>query len=210
MGGSQRPCGSLRCLATRVVVFLVVSRVCSAFGLLLGSSPFGGNLLLKTGSTKHQSSFSSSSSLRSSSDDGGLEEAKQLLKLAKAKLALQKEGVAQGASESIVGESDDGDAEKKIKLTTDQGIVCDSNYMVAKSEEEEWESRGIDDMFVDITDIVEGGESGDVVVDAERREKWRKLRERDVANTILSLRQQLNADDFDKIFDQRNPRIGQN
>ena len=37
---------------------------------------------------------------------------------------------------------------------------------------------------------------------------WSKIRERDAAQTVMGLRKTLNKEDFEKIFDDRNPRIG--
>ena len=43
----------------------------------------------------------------------------------------------------------------------------------------------------------------------EKREKWSKLRERDVATSVMGLQKQLHAEDFEKIFSRKNPRIGE-
>ena len=42
-----------------------------------------------------------------------------------------------------------------------------------------------------------------------KKEKWAELRERDVTQSVMGLKRQLHAEDFEKIFELRNPRIGE-
>ena len=72
-------------------------------------------------------------------------------------------------------------------------------------------SRGIDDMFVDVTEdsILIDDEADEEEIDRLKKEKWAELRDRDVTKSVMGLKRQLHAEDFEKIFERRNPRIGE-
>ena len=87
--------------------------------------------------------------------------------------------------------------------------------MVRSSDSGEWVSRGIDDMFVDVTegelsDELEDDEGGEASeAERKKKEEWKKLRDRDVTKSVMGLKRQLHAEDFEKIFSLKNPRIGE-
>lgn len=124
--------------------------------------------------------------------------AKALLKDAKEKLA--KEAAAANGDEAAPAEpkgilpffakkSD----EDKIKGQSESGIVADGEKMASLSEGEAWERRSLTDMFSD--------ETG-------QDDESKRLANRDVAASIYNLRKKLQTEDFRRVFDSRNRRIG--
>jgi hypothetical protein len=84
--------------------------------------------------------------------------------------------------------------EKVIKSQNEEGLfTTDGDLMAKLSEEEEWESRSLFEVFQN---------------ERNRPEK-NLLAERDVAASIFNLRKQLQTEDFQRIFDQRNRFIGE-
>ncbi|GMH99168.1 hypothetical protein TrST_g6312 [Triparma strigata] len=130
-----------------------------------------------------------------------LDAAKVILEAAKAKLAMQG-----ATSEGKQGKGQESD-ESHVKEKTPLGVIADSEAMVRSSEAGEWTGRKIDDMFVDISESEL--DEDELLEEREKREKWSKLRERDVATSVMGLQKQLHAEDFEKIFSRKNPRIGE-
>ncbi|KAG7354754.1 hypothetical protein IV203_004110 [Nitzschia inconspicua] len=86
-----------------------------------------------------------------------------------------------------------GKREKVIKAKNEDGLfTTDGDLMAKLSEEEEWESRSLFEVFQN-----------------ERKRPENTLADRDVAASIFNLRKQLRTDDFQRIFDQRNRFIGE-
>lgn len=78
-------------------------------------------------------------------------------------------------------------------------ITADGEIMAAISEQEDWEIRPINEVFVN-----EMNENEDVYSMASQQ-----LASRDLAASVWNLRQQLHNDDYQKIFDKRNFFIGE-
>ena len=78
-------------------------------------------------------------------------------------------------------------------------VTADGERMAALSEEEEWEMRSLFEVFEN-----EIEENEDVYSLASQQ-----LAARDVAASIFDLRKQLQTDDYKKIFNKRNPFIGE-
>ena len=78
-------------------------------------------------------------------------------------------------------------------------LVADGERMAALSEKEEWENRSLLEVFEN-----EMAENEDVYSLASQQ-----LAARDVAASIFDLRKQLQTDDYKKIFNKRNPFIGE-
>ena len=129
-----------------------------------------------------------------------LEAAKQLIRKAKEKInAKEKEKI--NAKEEINAEDKLNKGDKsKIKKVTDKGVVADSEVMLEESDNGEWTNRPMSSIFVN--------EISDPSSKTSDEDPWSKIRERDAAQTVMGLRKTLNKEDFDKIFDDRNPRIG--
>jgi hypothetical protein len=83
---------------------------------------------------------------------------------------------------------------KVIKSQNEEGLfTTDGDLMAKLSEEEEWESRSLLEVF-----------------ESERNKPEKNhLAERDVAASIFYLRKQLQTQDFERIFDKRNRFIGE-
>jgi hypothetical protein len=79
-------------------------------------------------------------------------------------------------------------------------ITTDGEKMASLSELEEWEFRGLVDVFDN-----ESEENKEMYIRGTRR-----LADRDVAASIWNLRKKLHTKDFEKIFDPRNRFIGEN
>ena len=129
-----------------------------------------------------------------------LEAAKQLIRKAKEKInAKEKEKI--NAKEEINAKDKLNKGDKnKIKKVTDKGVVADSEVMLEESDNGEWTNRPMSSIFVN--------EISDPSSKTSDEDPWSKIRERDAAQTVMGLRKTLNKEDFDKIFDDRNPRIG--
>mmetsp|Transcript_23508 Transcript_23508/g.46772 ORF Transcript_23508/g.46772 Transcript_23508/m.46772 type:complete len:187 (-) Transcript_23508:51-611(-) len=139
-----------------------------------------------------------------SGDDEALAEARRLIALAKSKLS-------DGKGPAPTSLSPAPPAGNHVKEKTDRGLIADSDAMVRDSNAGEWVSRGIDDMFVDVTEdsILIDDEADEEEIDRLKKEKWAELRDRDVTKSVMGLKRQLHAEDFEKIFERRNPRIGE-
>eukprot|EP00536_Pseudo-nitzschia_multiseries_P016542 jgi/Psemu1/292582/fgenesh1_pg.1138_\ len=167
--------------------------------------------------SSEESSSASSSSSSLSSDKKNPEIAKQL---ERAKAALAKSRAKMEAQEqSMLDEADDDDdkpneslpffaaaanadpsaaangkKDKVIKNKNEDGLFTTDGEMMAKlSEEEEWESRPLLDVFQN-----EKEQSSDAMnID------------RDIGQSMYNLRKSLQMEDFQKIFDKRNRFIGE-
>lgn len=151
------------------------------------------------------------SSLKLCPDDEinkGLLRAKELLEKSKAKLAAKEASLKNPPKE---------DKEKKVPFfantrkvaasrkgvikskTADGLVLADGERMAALSEKEEWEMRGLFEVFQSEID-----NSEDVYSLASEQ-----LASRDVAASILNLRRTLQQEDYSRIFDKRNYFIGE-
>ena len=132
-----------------------------------------------------------------------VERAKALLEKSKAKMqAKEKELEASspknGAKIPFFASKEKSNGNKKEKVTkteNEEGLITTDGEMMAKlSEAEEWEVRGLLDVFEN--------EQKDSTPDP--------FADRDVAGSIFNLRKTLQTEDFQKIFDKRNRFIGEN
>jgi len=131
-----------------------------------------------------------------------LQRARAVLEKSKAKLAAKKEE----SSESSVpffahtgkrAVSRDGVVKSKDEKT---GLItADGERMAAISELEDWEARSLSEVFKS-----EISEDQDVYSLASQQ-----LADRDVAASIWGLRQKLQTEDYQRIFDKRNRFIGE-
>ncbi|GMI34680.1 hypothetical protein TeGR_g14826 [Tetraparma gracilis] len=111
-----------------------------------------------------------------------LSEARQLLALARAKLA------SPGAARAPASPPDPSSL---VKSCSPLGVVADTAAMLASSEAGEWTARSFGEIFK-----------------TELKEE-KVFATRDDTLALLGLRGRLEGGDFDKIFDSRNPRIGE-
>lgn len=136
--------------------------------------------------------------------------ARQLLEKSKAKLASKGENGAKrangssssnGAKEALPFFATAVKVRNIIKSRNEEtGLVtADGERMAALSEEEEWEARSLLEVFENEMD-----ENEDVYSLASQQ-----LASRDVAASIFDLRKSLQTDDYKKIFNKRNPFIGE-
>jgi len=137
--------------------------------------------------------------LRMSSTDDDvsvqLAKAKELLAKAKAKL---EEGEVKEKKDKKSSSSRDSKKEKVLKSTTDSGsFTTDGDMMAELSEEEEWEMRSLLDVF----------EEEFPNEDSERRATDKK--DRDIAMAMFNLRKRMFNDDYKKIFNSKDWRIGE-
>jgi len=126
--------------------------------------------------------------------------------LARSKIILEKAKakVAQAESEAattttIKEKSSAAEYDKKTSVlkskNEESGLsTYDGDLMAALSEEEDWELKGIFDVFDD---------------EIEESELSKSLGKRDVAASILNMRKIMHNDDFRRIFDKRNYYIGE-
>lgn len=151
-----------------------------------------------------------------------IRKAKKLVSDAKKTIKKNEEAAAKAAA-AADGETDDTTTEKeaskpsplpffaaktpdskKIKSKTESGgIIADGEEMASLSKSEAWESRSLSQMFES-----ESGRDydGNVVEGADLNAN--KVAERDIAMGIYNLRKKLQTEDFFKVFDKRNRRIG--
>jgi len=128
-----------------------------------------------------------------------LAKARALLDQAKAKVAQEKE---QSNIDTSNEKNSNGEQDKKTKRDTvtksmneETGLITtDGELMAELSEEEDWEVRGLLDVF-------ESEIKDDSVTNS--------LAERDVAASIQAMRISMQNDDYQKIFDSRNRFIGE-
>mmetsp|Transcript_8445 Transcript_8445/g.15930 ORF Transcript_8445/g.15930 Transcript_8445/m.15930 type:complete len:201 (+) Transcript_8445:216-818(+) len=141
--------------------------------------------------------------LKASTDDDinrQLSKAKELLEKTKAKMLAQtqqdNEETTTPKKKQITPDTIVDKKTSAIKSRNEETglITCDGDIMAALSEEEEWELKGIFDVFENET---------------EESEVSKQLAERDVAASIYNLRLSLQNDDYRKIFDKRNRWIGE-
>ena len=141
--------------------------------------------------------------LNSSADDdisSQLAKARALLEKAKAKVAEEKE--QKQLMSDVDSNSNIEGGEKKSKRETvtkstnkDTGLITtDGDLMAELSEEEDWEMRGLLDVF----------ES-----EIEEDDVTNSLANRDVAASIQAMRISMQNEDYKKIFDSRNRWIGE-
>lgn len=130
-----------------------------------------------------------------------LQRARVILQKSKAKLAAKAESsepaVPFFAHAGKTAVSRDGVVKTKNEET---GLVtADGERMAAISEEEDWEARSLSEVFQS-----EISEDQDVYSTASQQ-----LAERDVVASIWGLRQRLQTEDYQRIFDKRNRFIGE-
>jgi len=141
--------------------------------------------------------FTCTVSLRMSVDDDisrQLARSKIILEKAKAKVALEQSGGA-----SVKKEKEKSSVDKKTSVlkskNEESGLsTFDGDLMASLSEEEDWELKGLFDVFDDET---------------EETDVSKSLAKRDVAASILNLRISMHNDDYRKIFDTKNYFIGE-
>ena len=148
-----------------------------------------------------------SSSEEDDINQGLLLRAKELLAKSKAKLAAQEANYLNNptsaepklpffANARKVAASRTGVIKSK---NADGFILADGERMAALSEQEEWERRGLFELFESEID-----NSEDVYAQASGQ-----LASRDVAASIFNLRRTLQQEDYSRIFDKRNYFIGE-
>lgn len=132
-----------------------------------------------------------------------VERAKALLEKSKAKMQAKEQELEatspkNGAKIPFFASKEKSNGNKKEKVTkteNEEGLITTDGEMMAKlSEAEEWEVRGLLDVFEN--------EQKDSTPDP--------FADRDVAGSIFNLRKTLQTEDFQKIFDKRNRFIGEN
>jgi len=147
-----------------------------------------------------------------------LQRAREVLEKSKAKLAAQQqEGAKEDSSSNnnkqklaspgvdttntpfFAQRSVSRDGVVKSRDASTGLITADGEIMAAISEQEDWEIRPINEVFVN-----EMKENEDVYSMASQQ-----LASRDLAASVWNLRQQLHNDDYQKIFDKRNFFIGE-
>lgn len=186
--------------------FLCVSAIASLPIISAFTINSPSRILFGTSVSAPASTSFSSTSLRSSIDDdisAQLAKARALIEKAKAKIeneaaeaVEQQEGEVESKAESISVTSAESKAASVIKSTNEEGLfTTDGDLMAELSEAEEWEDRGLLDVFE-----TEGEDESDVS---------RQLASRDVAASIMNLRMSMQNEDYRKIFDKRNRFIGE-
>jgi len=144
--------------------------------------------------------MTSATSLRMSVDEDierQLARSKIILEKAKAKVAQAESEAA--TTTTIKEKSSAAEYDKKTSVlkskNEESGLsTYDGDLMAALSEEEDWELKGIFDVFDD---------------EIEESELSKSLGKRDVAASILNMRKIMHNDDFRRIFDKRNYYIGE-
>lgn len=137
-----------------------------------------------------------------------LERAKAALAVSRAKMEAQEQaeaGLIEEEKEEKKDETDvpffamntadeNGKKEKVIKDKNEDGLfTTDGDLMAKLSEEEEWESRPLLEVF-----------------ENEREETPEAMNiDRDIGQSMYNLRKSLQTDDFRTIFDKRNRFIGE-
>lgn len=126
--------------------------------------------------------------------------ARQLLEKSKAKLASKEQPKAGAATVPFFATAVPN-RKGVIKSRNEETglLVADGERMAALSEKEEWQMRSLLEVFEN-----EMNENEDVYSTASQQ-----LAARDVAASIFDLRKQLQTDDYKKIFNKRNPFIGE-
>mmetsp|Transcript_9729 Transcript_9729/g.24248 ORF Transcript_9729/g.24248 Transcript_9729/m.24248 type:complete len:207 (+) Transcript_9729:239-859(+) len=137
-----------------------------------------------------------------------LERAKAALAVSRAKMEAKEQAEAGLLDDDEEDKSDDeavpffamnaddenGKKEKVIKDKKENGgFTTDGDLMAKLSEEEEWESRPLLEVFEN--EIEEKTEAMNI--------------DRDIGQSMYNLRKSLQTDDFMKIFDKRNRFIGE-
>ena len=160
------------------------------------------NLKRKQISLKNRSNHNERTLHMSNLDDEvnmQLNKAREILAKAKAKIA-EKEKEEKSKTESGKTSKIDKETKKERVLKTENPesglFTTDGDMMAELAEEEDWEMRSIVDVF-------QQEFSND---DAERRAADKK--ERDIALAMFNLRKSMLNDDYEKIFNKRDWKIG--
>mmetsp|Transcript_21088 Transcript_21088/g.31218 ORF Transcript_21088/g.31218 Transcript_21088/m.31218 type:complete len:181 (-) Transcript_21088:129-671(-) len=141
--------------------------------------------------------FACATSLRMSVDDDisrQLAISKKILEKAKAKIALEESG---GASVKVKKEKSSVDKKTSVLKSNNEetGLsTFDGDLMASLSEEEDWELKGMFDVFDN---------------EIEESDVAKSLAKRDVAASIVNMRISMHNEDYRKIFDSRNRWIGE-
>ena len=136
--------------------------------------------------------------------------ARALLEKSKAKLAQKEQALEEeetlpffaAADSSASSNMSPEDRRSSVTKSTDESsglIRADGDKMAQRSEAEAWERRPLTEVFDN-----ELEKEDDVYSVASQQ-----LADRDVAASIFNLRQQLQTEDYQKIFDKRNRFIGE-
>lgn len=137
-----------------------------------------------------------------------LERAKAALAVSRAKMEAQEQAEAGLIDEhekeektdeavpffAMNADDENGKKDRVIKDTNESGgFTTDGDLMAKLSEEEEWESRPLLEVFQN-----------------EKEESPEAMGiDRDIGQSMYNLRKQLQTEDFNKIFDKRNRWIGE-
>jgi hypothetical protein len=167
------------------------------------------------------------------------EETEKQLANARELLARVEEMISNKEKKQIAKESSSEEKRLKVtKFTKDDGSglsTFDGELMAELSKEEEWEVRGLMDVFDDgLDDAIDAlneieDEAREALkdiddidnIDADDKAKLKKkffftstptthrLAKRDVGSSVVNMRSKMNTKDFDRIFDRRNRWIGE-
>eukprot|EP00979_Chaetoceros_neogracilis_P019119 scaffold11812_cov267-Chaetoceros_neogracile.AAC.1 len=107
---------------------------------------------------------------------------------------MEAEGATAVKHKSSAEKSDKKTSVLKSKNEVSGLSTYDGDLMAALSEEEDWELKGMFDVFDD---------------EIEESDVSKNLGKRDVAASILNLRRSMHNDDYRRIFDKRNFYIGE-
>lgn len=113
-----------------------------------------------------------------------------------------KEEVADPAAAPLPFFAAQGTSPEKIKSKTKGGVIADGEKMASLSKSESWEKRSLSQMFAKEKRIDFDGK-------LVENDDGKAIANKDVAMAIFNLRKQLQNDDFKKVFNSRNPFIGE-
>lgn len=113
-----------------------------------------------------------------------------------------KEEVADPAAAPLPFFAAQGTSPEKIKSKTKGGVIADGEKMASLSKSESWEKRSLSQMFAKEKRIDFDGK-------LVENDEGKAIADKDVAMAIFNLRKQLQNDDFKKVFNSRNPFIGE-
>eukprot|EP00593_Proboscia_inermis_P000624 CAMPEP_0171299940 /NCGR_PEP_ID=MMETSP0816-20121228/8813_1 /TAXON_ID=420281 /ORGANISM="Proboscia inermis, Strain CCAP1064/1" /LENGTH=131 /DNA_ID=CAMNT_0011776157 /DNA_START=358 /DNA_END=753 /DNA_ORIENTATION=+ len=107
---------------------------------------------------------------------------------------------------STTSEFEDAKREKVIKSTDENSgkVTTDGELMAKLSESEEWTTRSLTEVF-EVDETMPSMSPEDVA----KKEKMKRLAERDLGASIYGLRKSLQNEDFRKIFPKKNYYIGE-
>ena len=189
---------------TKFVVALILSYTsitASSFAIQTSTCASHSIFLSSTKYTSTSTCTRTSTTLRSSVDDDinrQLARSREILEKAKAKMAENEKNKNTEATTLLTTDVKDEKINKKesvTKTTDDEGLnTFDGELMAALSETEDWELKGLLDVFED---------------EIEESDVAKSLAKRDVAASIFNMRVKMHGADYRRIFDTRNRFIGE-